>query len=240
MLAGCKLHSTSQLSCISEKKVESPYVEKGEWSIEHYGAHEFENENSSDNYEYKSYTALGYGVTDWWKVELEGIVKNQPGDNTEYSATELVNKFQFWEEGEMPFDMGVYTAYEKHRDSSKADVLEAIFAIAKNHGTSEHTANIIFEQAIGSDRPKGQGLEFGLAWSSMWEMEDDWEVGFEYYGAFGEIDNIPTYSRQSHQIGPVIEFEIPGSEVEVKLGYLAGISSAAYDSTVKWELEWEF
>ena len=57
---------------LARKKVESPYVEKGEWSIEHYGAHEFENENSSDNYEYKSYTALGYGVTDWWKVELEG------------------------------------------------------------------------------------------------------------------------------------------------------------------------
>lgn len=225
---------------MAARKVRSPYVEKNKWELEHYGTYGFEHGNSRGNYEYESKTTIGYGVTDWWKVEVEGSLQNQPGENTEYTATELVNKFQFWDEGELPFDMGLYTAYEKHRDSSLPDAIEAILIIAKDHGSSKHTANFVFEQAIGSDRPEGQGPEFGIAWSSMWEMEEDWAIGFEYYGEFGEIDDVPSYSQQGHQLGPVVEFEIPGYDAEVKLGYLAGISHDAYDSTLKWELEWEF
>lgn len=39
---------------MAAKKVQSPYVEKGEWAIEHYGSYEFEHENSGDNYAYKA------------------------------------------------------------------------------------------------------------------------------------------------------------------------------------------
>ena len=73
----------------------------------------------------------------------------------------------------------------------------------------------------------------------MWEMGDETELGVEYYAEFGELGNEHGFSRQGHQIGPVVEFEIPGTELEMKLGYLAGISKAAFDSTVKWEIEWE-
>lgn len=209
-------------AALAANKVQSPYVEKGEWSLEHYGSYGFEHEDSSDHYEYKSKTAIGYGITDWWKVELEGVLKNQPGDNTEYNATELVNEFQFWEEGEMAFDMGLYTAYEKHRDSRKADKLEAILAVAKKHNRSRHTANLIFEQEIGSDRTSD--LELGLAWQSLWPVGEEIKAGFEYYGELGEVSDMQSYSEQSHQLGPVVEFEIPNVDAEVKLGYLMGVS----------------
>lgn len=220
------------------KKVRSPYVSEGEWSLEHYGSYGFEHENSDDEYEYKSKSSIGYGVTDWWKVELEGILKNTPNNNTEYYATEFVNKFQFWEKGEYYLDMGLYTAYEKHRDSDKADVIEAIIIAAKDFGTSSHRANFIMEQEIGSNR--SADLEWGVAWQSFWPVSDAAKLGFEYYGAYGEMNDMQSYAQQSHQIGPVVAFDIPHTEVEMKLGYLAGISSDAFDSTVKWELEWEF
>ena len=166
------------------------------------------------------------------------MLKNTPGKNTEYNATELVNKFQFWEKGDYYFDVGLYTAYETHRDSGEPDVIEGILIVAKDFGTSSHRANLIMEQEIGSKR--GSDLEWGAAWQSVWRVCDDAKAGFEYYGEFGEMNNMPTYSRQSHQIGPVVAFDIPGTELEMELGYLAGISSDAFDSTVKWELEWEF
>lgn len=177
-------------------------------------------------------------MTDWLELELEAVLKNEPGGHTAYDATELVGKFQFWEEGEMPFDAGLYAAYEFARDADEADTIEAILTLAKDHGSSKHMANIIFEQQVGSHR--SEDLVFGLAWQSLWRVEDEFKAGFEYYGEFGELGNMPRYARQSHQLGPVIEFEIPGTEAEAKLGYLAGISGGAFDSAVKWELEWEF
>ncbi|MCI5050574.1 MAG: hypothetical protein MRY32_09670 [Rickettsiales bacterium] len=235
LLAFTLLHATAAHAA---KKVYSPGVEQGEWELEHYGSYGFEHEDGSDDYEYKSKTAIGYGLTDWWKFELEAIAKNVPGNNLEYYATEFVNKFEFWEQGEIPFSMGVYTAYETHRDDSKADKLELKFLFKKELEESEHKFNLIVERGIGSKR--GPGVEWGVAWASMWEMQGHWELGFEYYGEFGELHNMHSYGEQSHQIGPVVEFEIPGTELEAKLGYLAGISSAAFDSTIKWELEWEF
>jgi hypothetical protein len=99
---------------LAAKKVYSPIVEKGEWEVEHYGSYGREH-GSDDSYQYKSYTGVGYGLTDWWKVEAEAILTDEKGTSLTYDATELVNHFQFWEEGEMPFDMGLYLAYEMPR-----------------------------------------------------------------------------------------------------------------------------
>jgi hypothetical protein len=79
-----------------------------------------------------------------------------------------------------------------------------------------------------------------VAWQSLWKTPYSFKAGFEYYGEFGELSDTPDYSEQSHQIGPVIAFDVANTGVEAKLGYLAGISRGAFDSAVKWELEYEF
>jgi hypothetical protein len=121
--------------------------------------------------------------------------------------------------------------------------VEAILLVEKDHGSSVHRFNLILEREVGSK--SNDETEWGIAWASMWDMDyhfnaGDFEAGFEYYAEFGELGDEGRYSEQKHQIGPVVEFDLPGTEAEMKLGYLAGISRAAFDSTVKWELEWEF
>ncbi len=229
---------TSSAIAGGANKVRSPYVTQGQWKIEHYGTVSFENENVSDHYEYKSKTEIGYGVTDWWKMGVEAELKNTAGENTEYNATEFVNKFQFWDKDTHSIDMGLYLAYETHRASSKADKIEAFLLMAKDFGSSAHRANIVLEQQIGSKRTKE--LELGVAWQSFWNTTDTLKTGFEYYGEFGEISSIPSYTQQEHLLGPVIKFYIPHTRIETKLGYLAGISSAAKESTFKWEFEYAF
>ena len=44
---------------VAAQKVQSPYFEQGEWSLEHYGAYGWEHEDRNDAYQYKSKSSVG-------------------------------------------------------------------------------------------------------------------------------------------------------------------------------------
>jgi hypothetical protein len=71
------------------------------------------------------------------------------------------------------------------------------------------------------------------------------KVGFEYNADFGELDQSLGYKQQDHRIGPVVQFDFENpakniDEVELLVGVLAGISDAAPDATLRWNLEFKF
>lgn len=221
----------------ASKKVRSPYVTEGQWALEHFGTYGFDKSDSKDGV-YKSKVALGYGVTDWWKVEFEAVIEDAVGDELTYKASEIVNKFQLTEKGEYWLDAGLYTAYEFFRDSNRADKVEAKILLAKPMGDYTHFVSIDFDREVGDNA--SDVTEGGLNYELSYKYSDDWKFGGEYFSDYGDLSSTGSWSTQSHQVGPYAKYYIPGTQVELQLGWLFGISSGATDHELKWELEYKF
>lgn len=219
------------------KKVHSPYVTEGEWEIEHYGDYNFNTEGKSGT-GLNTKTAIGYAPTDFWKVEVEGIANKSNGGNLKYTGTEIVNKFQLTDKGEYAVDVGLYTAYKFVASPAEADEIEAILLLAKQYGQWSHYANIKFETEVGENNSDDIGAAF--SWQSAVKVTDSAAVGFEYYGDLGAIDNTGSFDEQEHQTGPIVKFDIPHTPLEMRVGYLFGLSDASPDGAVTWKVEYAF
>ncbi len=217
-------------------KVYAPYVEKGEAEIENYGGYRFDYQDSNE-YELRDTLAAGYGLTDWWMVELEGIFKKEPDRGMGLYAMEFVNKFEFAEKGIYPVDLGLYTAVEIHRESTKAHKFEAMLLAAKEYTHWRHRANLELAREFGEN--SGDKMEAEFAWQAFYKFPH-FKAGVEYYADFGEIGEIGDVEDQTHLIGPVISHHIPGTPMEIAVGYLFGVTRGSPDGAIKWEMEWEF
>jgi len=219
------------------QKIRSPYVTKGKPNIELYGTYNFDDNNSKDG-RMDTVLEIGYGVTDFWKPELEIIFDDRPGQSFKVNAYEIINKFQLTEKGKYFADVGLYTAWEKHTDNKKADKIELHLLFSKDAGKLRHRANILFEQQVGENAK--DDLEVGLSWQTVYKYSDDTKFGVEYFADFGEFDKRTNYNDQSHQIGGIVIHEIEDQNLELKFGYLAGISENAPDHTIRWVVEYKF
>lgn len=218
-------------------KIRSPYVKKGEISVELYGTYNRDDSDSKDG-RLENVFEFGYGVTDYWKPEIEIFFSDRPDQSSKITAYEIVNKFQLFDKGKYFIDAGIYTAWEKHTDNKKADKFEAHLLLSKDLEKWRHRANIIFEQEIGENA--NENLEIGLSWQTAYKYSDDTKFAVEYFADFGELDKRKDYNNQSHQLGALVIHEFEKQNIEVKFGYLAGISETAPDHTLRWEVEYKF
>lgn len=218
-------------------KVRSPYISKGEIKIENFGIYEFNHGNSKHEWEHE--TEIEYGLTDYFQPVLGFEIKRENDESTRIEEVELGAKFQFTPKGAYWVDSGLYTRYIIATDSDKSDKISAMFLFAKSfedQGTAK--LNIEFDQQVGER--SNNDLEAALSGSYYKDVYKNTELGIEYYADFGKLNDSNGYSQQKHQIGPVIEYKLGNYHAELKLGYLQGISRAAADSTIKYEIEFEF
>ncbi|HLF18795.1 MAG TPA: hypothetical protein VI749_07885 [Candidatus Omnitrophota bacterium] len=220
-------------------KVYSPKVEKGEWGVEMRGHVDFDDDQSKDD-EQKYKSAIGYGVTEWWKTELVYELEKE-ADSSRYvsEAVEFENIFQVTDDDAF-IDFGIYLAYVLKTNGTK-DKAEGKLLFEKRLGDFKHTANINLEKLLGNDA--GEELEGGFAWKTKYYWKEFFRPGFEYHAGFGEFKEDLDFDEQTHQVGPVFygEFEISeSSKIEYEIGHLFGISEAAPDGSLKWLLEFEF
>ena len=72
-------------------KVYTPYVEYHEFEIEYRPSVSIDGDDTKDN-EQKHPLGFGYGVTEWWFVELYGIWEREPGSGEENSFAAFENE----------------------------------------------------------------------------------------------------------------------------------------------------
>lgn len=238
-MSGCFFVGNSEPVQASHK-IYSPYVEQGEVELE-MRTHTTFDSVASKNSQDKTKLEAGYGVTEKWFTAIGGEIKDNAAGRPEYQATFWENIFQLTEQGEHWVDVGAYVEYKKAHKAGEFDELEGKLLLEKNVGRYVNTANLVVVRNMGSNAPSE--INFEYAWRTKYLMSDNFEPGIEIYGEMGELGNFAAYKQQDHRIGPVFsgEFKTSGTgKWKYELGYLFGISDAAPDGTLKFNIEYEF
>ena len=225
----------------AEYKVRSPEVEGGEWGLESVG--DVGSDKNPDKNNAKSTVfELEYGVTDWWKTELEGDWGRDPGpgDAEHYQATTWGNQFQFFPQGSHWLDAALWAEYGRSYKSADADSITFGPILQKTLGDFTATANLYLETQVGAHAVGGSDASYAA------QVKYDWlrwlDPAVEVYGDWGKINHFTQPHDQLTLAGPVLlgQVGLRGfGEIKYEIGYLAGVSTTSPASTVKWKLEYE-
>ena len=224
---------------LSDLKVYSPIVEKGDMGIEILGNTTFDDDDAADGFQYHE-LEFEIGVTDWWATSFTTSLIKLAEEDLKFNIIGWENTFQFTEHGKYWLDMGVHLELEFDDENDEANVFEMRVLFEKTIAAYQHTLNINFEQEFGSEAEESTELEY--IWRSKKEISHSLSVGFEAYGSLGEIKAFEPLQEQQHIIGPAIynEFEIFGQEIETHLTWLFGLTDASADHTLRWQVEFPF
>ncbi len=218
------------------KKVYTPYVVQGELEVEMKSEVAIDDDSDVSG-EQEHEFAIGYGVNDFWKTELEIEFEKsgEHGSDFESEALEWENIIQLTQPGEYWLDAGLYGAYEQNLQSGPNE-FKAKLLLAKDIGKTSHALNISFTKEVGYD---AEGLEGGFAWSSRYRFKPWLEPGVEWYSEFGELKDTGAFDEQQHSAGPVV-YGVLGKNFKYDIGYLVGLSDESPDGDIKANLEYEW
>lgn len=237
LVAGLMLGSTAR----ADFQVRSPLVEEGEIEYEHNGSLSFDKNKSGKNNN-QSYThALGYGITSFWKSEVEGEFEAPPGSKLRFKATTFENTFQLTPQGKYFADLGFFAEYSHVADRNDPDTAKFGPLVETELGSTLHALNLLFEKQIGLHRT--DATDFTYAWQSRWRFHPLFEPGIEIYGDIADLDNPGKPADQQHRAGPVLVglADTGGyGKFKYELGYLFGLTRGTENGTLRWKLEYEF
>jgi len=221
-------------------RVYSPIVEEGEAEVET----QFDATGDHRAAKTGGMTAnvsVGYGVTSWWKAEVEGQWKRDPQGAAHFDSTSFENIFQVTEQGKYAADVGFFFEYEAV--SQRGDHNNVTFGplIQTEFGANLTTVNVLFTHELGNRSAAGMGFEARV--QSVWPINDYVSGGVEAYWQPGRLGAFPLASAQGLRSGPVLtgDVRVPGlGKVKYELGYLMGVTGASPQSTVRGVVEYEF
>jgi hypothetical protein len=228
----------------AELQVRMPTVEFRELEFEHNGFFGFDKDRSLGGQQ--SYTnSIGYGVTPWWKIELEGETNSVPDSSVHYTATTIENIFQITEPGRYMFNFGFFAQYSQSALNGEPNSFTAGPIVQKElydvlGVDSLHTLNVFFAHDVGHNASHANGLE--VAWQSRLLLNPYIDPAIEYYGTIDDLGAAGKFSQQEHFIGPVavgaISFS-PYGKLKYEVGYMFGMTAASPRGAVRWKLEYE-
>ena len=205
-------------------KIYEPYVTPGEKEIEIRGIHQLDDTDT-----HKLKVGIGYGVNATWFVEGYLIADKTDGQNSEISAAELENRFQLTAKGQYWLDLGLLAELEKTRGQDLWE-LKAGPIVQKQIDNWVTTANLLFESQFGNDKTEDSTRGLGSI-QVKYRLSRELEPGIEYH----QDDN-------TSAIGPVLlgSMRWGSKPVNWDVGVFAGLNNTTADTTVRWDLEWEF
>ena len=228
----------------ADMQVRLPHVVWRELEIEHNGLITFGPKGTPSD-RAQSYTqSIGYGVTPWWKIELEGELVSGGGQHLTWAATTLENTFALTERGQYMFDVGFFAEYSQAAGRGPNEIklgpilhkeIPNVFGI-----DTAHTLNLFFSRDVGGGATKRTGLSIG--WQSVARLHPLFEPGVEYYANIEDLSHAGTYNQQKHFVGPVITGQqsfAPYGKMKYQVGYLFGLTTASPKGAVRWKLEYE-
>jgi hypothetical protein len=233
----------------ADLKVRSPIVEWQEVEFEHNGLYTFDKGKSALNGN-QSYTfELGYGVTPWWEVELEGETQAISGSNIRLNARTIENTFQLLPQGKYWLDLGLFAEFSNSVIPGEPSELTAGPILQKESpapfgsATMLHTLNVLFTREVG----QGRGSRTGgfVAAQSRLRLHPLFEPGVELYYNVDDLGRPGRFADQELFVGPAFtgayvlgRFGLPGA-VKYEVGYLFGATPQTPRGAVRWRFEYE-
>ncbi len=243
-LALVTVTSGSPRLALAELQVRMPTVDFREVEFEHNGFFSFDKDRSLGGQQ--SYTnAIGYGLTPWWEIELEGESNSVPESSVHYTATTVENTFQLTEPGQDFFNLGFFAEYSQSALRNEPNSFTLGPIVQKElydvlGVDSLHTFNVFFAHDVGHNASHATGLE--LAWQSRLLLNRFIDPAIEYYGFIDDLANAGPFSKQQHFLGPVavgaVDFA-PYGKVRYEVGYMFGLTPASPRGAIRWKLEYE-
>jgi len=244
--AGGRLPAIIMITCLlvipygyADPKVYSPIVNSGVLAFENRGNVTLDNDGDKGGSQ-RHVFELEYGINDWWKTAAVARLDKSASSSLRYDSIAWENILQLTDQGKYWLDAGIYLEYQLKDDNDAPDIFEGKLLLEKNIQGYQHTLNLTIEQELGS---KGDDdLEFEYAWRTRKKLTDKLKLGFEAFGKLGELRDIKATEDQDHRAGPVVyhEFNLGDLEVEYKLAWLFGLTSATPDHTFRWQIEIPF
>jgi high-affinity iron transporter len=228
----------------AELQVRMPTVDYRELEFEHNGFFTFDKDRSLGGQQSYTYS-VGYGVTPWWQVELEGESNSVPDSSVHYTATTMENIFQLTEPGKYFFNLGFFAEYSQSALSNEPNdftfgpiVQKELYDVLGVD--SLHTLNVFFSRDVGHNATHATGLE--VAWQSRLLLNPYIDPAVEYYGFIDDLGNAGSFSQQQHFIGPVAVGAVnfaPYGKLKYEVGYMFGMTEASPRGAIRWKLEYE-
>jgi high-affinity iron transporter len=228
----------------AELQVRMPEVEYRELEFEHNGFFSFDKNPTLGGQQ--SYTnSIGYGVTPWWEVELEGETNSIPDSSVHYTATTMENTFQITQPGQYFFNLGFFAEYSQSALNGEPNSFTLGPLVQKElydvlGVDSLHTLNVLFDHDVGHNASHATGLQ--IAWQSRLLLNPYIDPAVEYYGFIDDLGEAGKFSQQQHFIGPVavgaINFS-PYGKLKYEVGYMFGMTEATPRGAIRWKVEYE-
>lgn len=189
---------------------------------------------------------LGWGATPWWFTEVYAKFRKESFDRTRYDAFEWENKFQLTETGKYFVDVGFLTEIEvprEHREEGYELKVGPLFQWET--GALQWNANLFFERVLRGRPEPGEPrvTELGYQLQVKYRARPEFEYGLQAFGEMGDWKHWEPASEQKHVAGPAIfgKFKVGEREaIKYNAGWLFGVSKAAPDNTLRFQMEYEF
>ncbi len=216
-------------------KVYKPQVTKGEFALEANLNYSADHRADADNY-FSQVLGFEYGFTDYWKAEFSGELEKETGSGNKLTNIKWENVIVPFKQGEKWIDVGLYVELEKGARHNDPNNVEGKLLLEKTVGKIDTTANFVLSREFGYNHSTSIGT--GMALQSEYRISKTFNPGFEYYAKIDDARHVGKADDQTHLFGPVVDGKI--GKVSYNTGVLFGVSSAAPDTTVKLNLEYEF
>ena len=186
---------------------------------------------------------LGYGATEYWFTEV--YLKQERNGNQNVTLAEWENKFQLTETGKYPAEIGLVAELEAPLSGKAPWEIKFGPLLQTEFGKIQLNGNLLFERAFGMADESGVPYATNLAyqWQIKYRMQSTLEWGLQGLGELGKWDNWSGQNEQLHRVGPAAfgKFALGNRQaIKYNAAWLAGISPAAPNHTIRMQLEYEF
>ena len=178
--------------------------------------------------------AIGYGITDYWKLTGAFDVVNPAGESAEIEAVEIENLFLLpgVNVEENGFALGLFAQLDIKTDGGLSEGALAIGPVYRTDiGLVAFTGNLFVEMPFAEEEDTG----LYYATQFIYPVTEQFGIGVENFGIFREGE----HGHDRHVMGPALFWDLDlgnGHILEPKLGVLFGLNDEAPDAALSFNL----